>query len=180
MQNGRVCRLPQWVRLIRVGDCFLLLIGSQVLWEFSVMSATPQPCSRKRSSGANRTELMKTMIPTPTAADAKGHSKYSRGNPTLTSAMKMLHPTPTVAGNHNRKGCSKTNGDGLATFIKTLHPTPRADGQDNAGGTNSRRTAKARGVYFGRTLNPEYVEWLLGFPIGWTDLDVSETASCPK
>lgn len=24
-------------------------------------------------------------------------------------------------------------------------------------------------------MNPEYVEWLMGFPIGWTELDVSET-----
>ena len=24
-------------------------------------------------------------------------------------------------------------------------------------------------------LNPTWVEWLMGFPLGWTDLDVSET-----
>jgi hypothetical protein len=24
-------------------------------------------------------------------------------------------------------------------------------------------------------LNPEFVEWLMGYPIGWTDLDHSET-----
>ena len=27
----------------------------------------------------------------------------------------------------------------------------------------------------GGTLNPEFVEWLMGFPIGWTDLKDSET-----
>jgi len=30
------------------------------------------------------------------------------------------------------------------------------------------------------TLNPEFVEWLMGFPIGFTDLDVSETQLSPK
>jgi hypothetical protein len=28
--------------------------------------------------------------------------------------------------------------------------------------------------------HPEFVEQLLGFPIGWTDLEASETPSCPK
>mgnify|MGYP003135033968 CR=1 FL=1 len=30
----------------------------------------------------------------------------------------------------------------------------------------------------GYTPHPEFVEWLMGFPIGWTDLDVSEPPSC--
>lgn len=29
-------------------------------------------------------------------------------------------------------------------------------------------------------LNPTWVEWLMGFPIGWTDLSASETPSCPS
>lgn len=29
-------------------------------------------------------------------------------------------------------------------------------------------------------LNPEWVEWLMGFPEGWTDLSSSETQSSPK
>lgn len=29
-------------------------------------------------------------------------------------------------------------------------------------------------------LNPEYVEWLMGFPIGWTGLDVSEIRLCHR
>ena len=30
------------------------------------------------------------------------------------------------------------------------------------------------------TLNPAWVEWLMGFPIGWTDLEGSATPSCPR
>ena len=30
------------------------------------------------------------------------------------------------------------------------------------------------------SLNPTWVEWLMGFPTGWTDLDASETPSSPK
>lgn len=29
-------------------------------------------------------------------------------------------------------------------------------------------------------LNPPWVEWLMGFPIGWTDLEPSEMQSSPK
>jgi len=29
-------------------------------------------------------------------------------------------------------------------------------------------------------LNPTWVEWLMGFPIGWTASDVSETPSSPR
>lgn len=29
-------------------------------------------------------------------------------------------------------------------------------------------------------LNPEWVEWLMGFPIGWTELSVSETPSSQR
>jgi len=38
---------------------------------------------------------------------------------------KADFPTPTVNGNYNRKGASKTSGDGLATAIKHF-PTPTA------------------------------------------------------
>ena len=29
-------------------------------------------------------------------------------------------------------------------------------------------------------MNPAWVEWLMGFPIGWTDLSASETPSCHR
>jgi hypothetical protein len=32
----------------------------------------------------------------------------------------------------------------------------------------------------GGALNPTWVEWLMGYPIGWTDLDASATPSFPK
>ena len=29
-------------------------------------------------------------------------------------------------------------------------------------------------------MNPTWIEWLMGYPAGWTDLDASETQSCPS
>lgn len=212
MRNGVVYRLRPWVRLTRDGDCLSLRIGDQVLWRFATMSVTPRPCSGKRSSGANRTELMKFIHPTPTVRgnhNRKGSSKSSgnglatvmglmhptpkasdgakggpgqrgsKGDLPLPAFMAMMHQTPTAADSKGHQKYSRGNHT-LSSAVKVLHPSPRADGQDNAGGSNSRRTAKDRGVYFGRTLNPEYVEWLMGFPIGYTDLKVSATPSSLK
>jgi len=60
------------------------------------------------------------------------------------------------------------------------HPgsTPSLDSNAMMGlfsdGTNARPTPTLVGLAGGQ-LNPEFVEWLMGFPIGWTDLDASET-----
>lgn len=101
------------------------------------------------------------MWPTPTLPNGgrtlhhvdewRGRSAYHKGKKVqvdLSAAVKMW-PTPTVSGNYNRKGASKTSGDGLATA---------------AGGA----------------LNPTWVEWLMGFPLGWTDCADSETPSSRK
>lgn len=71
-----------------------------------------------------------------------------------TGGVKIL-PTLTVKGNDNRRGCSPTSGDGLATIARRL------DG--SSGG-----------------LNPEWCEWLMGFPVAWTELEDSETPSSPR
>lgn len=84
--------------------------------------------------------------------------------------------TPTVCGNYNRKGASATSGDGLATAVNRW-PTPTAhnakEGAYPAEYTLNTPTLASR---VGGQLNPLWVEWLMGWPIGWTDLKQSETA----
>jgi len=85
-------------------------------------------------------------LPTPCARDWKdtgGASTFLRKSPSL-GAIVMMFPTPTVSGNYNRVGCSAHSGDGLATVVKKLEG--------------------------GGVLNQTWVEWLMGFPAGWTDL----------
>lgn len=148
--------------------------------------------------------------------------------------------TPTVSGNYNRKGASKTSGDGLATVLKNLPtprankwgipdshgstaawdqvlPTPRSSDADRGGrgdlltvlrgyetkhaGTlptpNARDWRSANptphgmhspnlpekmaqmGKKSGR-MNPRFVEWMMGFPRLWTELEPLGTPSSPK
>ena len=92
-----------------------------------------------------------------------------------------LWPTPTVCGNYNRKGLSATSGDGLATYVAKF-ATPQA--RDFRSGSKSRWDDPARSrnlndqiatsAESGR-LNPDWVEWLMGWPIGHTALKPLET-----
>ena len=90
-----------------------------------------------------------------------------------------LWPTITVCGNYNRKGASATSGDGLITALRTW-PTPiRRDSRTVRGGVRMKNSmgseplitqvAESEHRTDGR-LNPVWVEWLMGWPLGWTDL----------
>ena len=83
--------------------------------------------------------------------------------------------TPTVHGNYNRKGASKTSGDGLATAVARW-PTQTAHNakETNAPSEHNRNTPILT-AQAGGTLNPTWVEWLMGWPLGWTDLKPLET-----
>lgn len=86
---------------------------------------TPRACSGKRSSGANRTELVRSWA-TPTTRDWK---------------------------------------DGTATAdVKTNCLLGRQAPRSMSDGMESRLT-----------LNPLFVEWLMGWPIGWTDCGSAAT-----
>jgi len=71
-----------------------------------------------------------------------------------------------------------------------LWPTPRAnkamaavitEGADPDRYPNLETVVKKRDPsVVGGALNPTWVEWLMGFPTGWTDLEDSGTPSCPK
>jgi hypothetical protein len=97
-----------------------------------------------------------------------------------------LFPTPTVCGNYNRKGVSKTSGDGLATHVAKW-PTPTK--RDYKSGkfspeAKAKRDEHPRGKplneQVGGQLNPPWVEWLMGWPIGATALKHSVTDKYPS
>jgi DNA (cytosine-5)-methyltransferase 1 len=121
------------------------------------------------------------MFPTPRSADgAKGQrtpegavKEASRGHGIDLPSHVRIFPTPTIHGNYNKKRASPGAGDGLETFVK-LYPTPAAnDAKNNT--PPSRRRENGRhtdqlNVAAKGALNPSWVEWLMGFPLGWTDI----------
>ncbi len=106
--------------------------------------------------------------PTPLASDrpCEGSVRLYR-KAVLSGAMPEEEATAIL-------GKSPFDGQGK---IPPYCPTPRADGRDNCGGSNARQTAKRNGTYIGRRENPQYREWQMGFPIGFTEIPPSETPS---
>lgn len=112
-----------------------------------------------------------------------------------------LWPTPEASdgkrGPHREVGGKRDSGAKRAISLVTavsaaergLWPTPRASWNEN----RTRKPAPSHGKTHGRLLageanraeieagrptgilNPSWVEWLMGFPLGWTDLAADET-----
>lgn len=146
--------LPRWGMMLN-GEC----------WERN----TPELPTRDIAYG---------LWPT-TVADGDRTTNYAQGGTSLGVAVRNW-PTPTVSGNHNRKGASKHSGDGLATAVKNW-PTPTSsmltvgdmEQARHAGNGKTRPTYQVANQS-GGTLSPMWVEWLMGWPVGWTDCDVLE------
>ena len=128
------------------------------------------------------------LFPTPRAADgekgprtkAGAEKEANRGHGIDLPLFTQLYPTPTVRGNYNREGVSAHSGDGLATSVKKLYPTPTANDSKNnnppSQHTENGRHSNPLNVVAGGALNPMWVEWLMGFPINWTDIGCQNLA----
>lgn len=152
------------------------LMRNGVLWERPMLA----PRTNGNESG---------LWPTPTRDSATERAKrYAQGGMFLTAAVAQW-PTPTVCGNYNRKGASARSGDGLATAVsQRIYPTATATAykgwspNHNRADTDDRLdyTIEREGFSHGqqtppKRLNPDWVEWLMGWPIGQTALKPLET-----
>ena len=86
-------------------------------------------------------------------------------------------PTPSasrdgtnVGGGMGRTGKVRPSLDTMAS--KDLWPTPTVqDAANNGAPSQHRRNNKPLNAEAGGALSPDWVEWLMGWPIGWTSLD---------
>ena len=105
-----------------------------------------------------------------------------------------LWPTPTTQDNPQVRGQGKTLGTRRGTTLGgavRVWPTPRASEYKDTGPVGSKShthmldrqylcaAAKEEAFPSGK-LNPTWVEWLMGFPTGWTELNHSEMPLSPK
>ena len=83
----------------------------------------------------------------------------------------------------------REQGTLMEAVVKRMFPTPQAsDNRDRGNMSNpsiQRRIAKGKQIMLSQSvdqnsgqLNPPWVEWLMGWPIGWTDLKPLETDKC--
>ena len=129
-------------------------------------------------------EIESGFWPTPTATERSGTNPNTGQGAGLSKVVKFW-PTPRA---------NKLTGKDRDDFSPSLHnavkmfPTPRTS---DAAGASMNRINAARGLNDKRfqlrevvyvdvdkkdgSLNPQWVEWLMGYPLGHTDLKDSET-----
>lgn len=151
------------------------------------------------SSRSARKFRRRTSWPTPKASDGDGRGgdpeRYpTRGNLVDAVAQTRTWPTPRASNggpDYARADRPTTDGgDNLATAAARTWPTPRASEWKGTGplGSKSHQHRLDR-FYLDATvqdaeqasgpLNPDWVEWLMGLPIGWTDPDCAEPREHP-
>jgi len=112
----------------------------------------PRKINQKGNDGAIGLGRLVLMWPTPTAHMAKetnAPSEHKRNTPTLTAQVNW--PTPRASdfkGATSAEAMSKAAARGFSPNL------PEATAASVGGGK----------------LNPTWVEWLMGWPLGWTDL----------
>jgi hypothetical protein len=125
-------------------------------------------------------------LATPTASDSsrgpskifdpKARSSYFRNLVTLAArdpyGEKFPTPTASSYGTQKSRPNNKARPSLETMARKNLWPTPTArDYKDNGKSPSElARNSKTLATHAGGQLNPQWVEWLMGYPVGWTEL----------
>lgn len=134
-----------------------------------------------------RTPAGKHLIPTPTACNAPNKGSNTKGPKSLLDVARTgwnpgeSWPTPQASDYKRANDIVQTclnrmqNGHqmGLPETVKLreFFPTPLAnDAKNNGGPGQQARKSPQLGAVVGGALNPPWVEWLMGWPVEWTDL----------
>ena len=125
------------------------------------------------------------LWPTPRAKE-NGDYQYSagrKGHKVLTLSGKVkLWPTPPARdykGANSEEHLTRESGnrnhqDQLANAVM-MYTTPRAQSANGQADPPNRQGGADLQSVAGGQLNPTWVEWLMGYPLGWTELNASET-----
>jgi DNA (cytosine-5)-methyltransferase 1 len=105
----------------------------------------------------------------------------SGGDDLATAVARSMFPTPRASdGERGGRGDLIQAVRGNENKHFKMYPTPAArDYRFPNAKTFAERGGGKKGEQLpnavGGALNPEWVEWLQGFPVGWTDCEPSET-----
>jgi DNA (cytosine-5)-methyltransferase 1 len=117
--------------------------------------------------------------PTPLASDWKPRGPNSKQQGLAEKVKNWPTPTAHLAKETNAPSEHNRNTPSLTAQVNW--PTPRT--KEMCGGSGSwdllnknttKEEAQQMGAGNGGKLNPMWVEWLMGWPLGWTDLKPSE------
>ena len=201
--SGQRCfvLLPSVVRAGSLGRMLAVLFripwGSTAVWLGWRVKVTPAGRSWFRlAPWTPRTGGIESgLLPTPNVpnggrgighvSDWRGKTAYHNGKKVqvgLESLVRLL-PTPMARDSHlggastTARPFSMTLGQ-LAALLPT--PTTRDWKSGNASQETLERNARPLSEVIGGRLNPDFVEWMMGFPAGWTDIPYRRPPSKAK
>ena len=92
-------------------------------------------------------------------------------------ACSAMAATPTKSDADGGPGSNgREGGLNLRTAVRReTFPTPTVNDSKNNPPSQALRNTPPLNVVVGGQMNPTWVEWLMGWPLGWTDLHVSAT-----
>lgn len=129
-----------------------------------------------------------SLLPTPTAQtygsnQGGGMGRTGKVRYSLESmARRGMLPTPTARDWRSGKASEATharNSRPLNEVVMRMWATPTVKGDYNRAGLSA-TSGDGLATQVGGALNPTWVEWLMGYPEGWTALDASEMPSSPR
>ena len=145
------------------------LLGAARMWPTprAQMGSLNQPSADKPHKGGGKpkrleVEVGRRMWPTPTGRDYKdGMAKSCENVPVNSLLGRAVHrwPTPNTSD----------------AWFSQITPEVAQKNIAEGGRGNSQLAARVIAGQTGGQLNPTWVEWLMGYPLGWTDLNVSAT-----
>lgn len=154
--QGSLARYDRATSLWKTAQCSLLADSDEYSETWPRWGSMRNGASYLRPIPALRTsESASGLWQTPVADDAcnrKSGKWNSRGEPKL-SAEVLMWPTLTAGNSHSGGSLQEWGGSRARKKMKQMVSQEELTGQ----------------------LNPEWVEWLMGWPIGWTGCEPLET-----
>ena len=131
--------------------------------------------------------MVVAMWPTPKASPsgpdyARVHRPGSGGDDLATAVAKRI-PTPTAgdaksSGSRNLPGSKAHAGISLTDYVRLPTPTARDWKSGKVSAATHAKNSRPLSEQIGGQLNPTWVEWLMGWPLGFTVLKHWATGKC--
>jgi DNA (cytosine-5)-methyltransferase 1 len=183
---------PQW-GLMRDGECWeqqmlaQTIRGTESGLSPNGVDSFHTPNTTGLDGGSNSRKALKKKMenwPTPRSCSAMAatitpESAWNeKRNPNLETIVgQRLWPTPTSHMAKETNAPSEHNRNTPTLTAQVNWPTPRTKGMCGGSGSwdllnknTTKEEARQMGAGNGGKLNPMWVEWLMGWPLGWTDL----------
>lgn len=152
-------------------------LAEQKMWPTPCATEARQGLQIRHEGKKGNQQSLSTAVklwPTPTAMDGNASLEFrprkDATNTRSSTLAQRIHMLPTPHANcHTGKSNSQEGAPNLQSFI-AMHPTPKLQQLADSGViSEEERRNMAQGN--GGQLNPDWVEWLMGLPTGWTDIN---------